>query len=458
MIRRRPNVIDKGLIRQTRHRWRLSLLALACLLPAAGCIGHVSRITSASDAVPAHRLPPELLAECRNGKNPIDFTLLRQQPPKSYIVGAGDTLGIFVQGVVPTSNSEQAPLYTNLSGTADPYPATGLIHAPVVGLPLVVEEDGGLDLPLIGRANLNGLTLTQAAESIRRAYTVDRKILQPGRDRIIVTLIKPRVHRVLVIREDVASTFQPSFRTNATVPYTKRGSALILDLPTHENDVLHALIASGGLPGIDARNAVWVLRSRTGGIDELQPSQMQVESGANPHSVLESAKVSRSYLRIPLRMSPNEPVNFTESDVILHQGDIVYLESRDDEVFFTGGLLPGGQFPLPRDHDIDVMEAIAMVTGAPGGPAGGVAGATANFHTIGLGGIVYPTRALVVRRLANGEQLKIRIDLNRAVVDSRDRIVIQPGDLVMVQYKPGEFAGNFVLSLVRTSLTGIGTL
>jgi protein involved in polysaccharide export with SLBB domain len=436
----------------------LGLLVIASLLCTSGCIGHLNRITSADNAVPAYRLPPELLAECRNGKTPIDFTLLRQQPLSSYTIGGGDTLGIFIQGVVPTSNTEQAPLYTSLSGSADPYPATGLIRAPVVGLPLVVEDDGSMVLPLVGRMNLNGMTLTQAAESIRRAYTVDRKVLQPGRDRIIITLIKPRVHRVLVIREDVASTSFPSFRTQASVPYTKRGSAMVLDLPSHENDVLHALMASGGLPGIDARNAVWVLRSRTGSVDDIQPTMQQVQNGENPQTVIDSAKVSRSYLRIPLRMAPSEPVNFTEADIILHQGDIVYLESRDDEVFFTGGLLPGGQFPLPRDRDIDVLEVMSLVTGSAGGPAGGVAGATVNFHAAGLGGIVYPTRAIIVRQLPNGEQLKVRVDLNRAVVDSRDRIIIQPGDLVMLQYKPGEFLSNAVLSLVRTNISFIGAL
>ena len=32
---------------------------------------------------------------------------------------------------------------------------------------------------------------------------------------------------------------------------------------------------------------------------------------------------------------------------------------RDTEVYYTAGLLGGGQFPLPRDYDLDVMQAIA---------------------------------------------------------------------------------------------------
>ena len=44
--------------------------------------------------------------------------------------------------------------------------------------------------------------------------------------------------------------------------------------------------------------------------------------------------------------------------ILLHDGDIVFIESRETEVFYTGGLLGGNQFALPRDYDIDVVRAI----------------------------------------------------------------------------------------------------
>ncbi len=136
---------------------------------------------------------------------------------------------------------------------------------------------------------------------------------------------------------------------------------------------------------------------------------------------------------------------------MLKTGDIVYIQSRDDEVFFTGGLLPGAQLPLPRDRDLDIIGAMAMATAAAGGPAG-ANGSSLNFRSQSPGGIINPTRAIVIRRLPNGEQLKIRVDLNRAVVDSRERIIIQPQDFVMLQFKPSEFAGNFLLSLAHTNI------
>jgi hypothetical protein len=42
--------------------------------------------------------------------------------------------------------------------------------------------------------------------------------------------------------------------------------------------------------------------------------------------------------------------------VILNEGDVVYLPRRV-EYFYTGGLLRGARIPLPRDEDIDALEA-----------------------------------------------------------------------------------------------------
>ena len=45
-------------------------------------------------------------------------------------------------------------------------------------------------------------------------------------------------------------------------------------------------------------------------------------------------------VRIPLRLPPDEPPPFRPEDVVLQTGDIVFIEARDTEVFYTGGLLP----------------------------------------------------------------------------------------------------------------------
>ena len=41
----------------------------------------------------------------------------------------------------------------------------------------------------------------------------------------------------------------------------------------------------------------------------------------------------------------------------------MYIESREAEYFYTTGLLPPGQFIIPRDYDLDVIKAITLVGG-----------------------------------------------------------------------------------------------
>jgi hypothetical protein len=59
-------------------------------------------------------------------------------------------------------------------------------------------------------------------------------------------------------------------------------------------------------------------------------------------------------------------------------------------------------------------------------------------------GIAHPNTGLVtiLRRLPNGQQLPIRVDLNEAFRDQRENILVQPGDLLVLQERPGEALGR----------------
>src|SRR5205814_9566999 len=69
------------------------------------------------------------------------------------------------------------------------------------------------------------------------------------------------------------------------------------------------------------------------------------------------------YVKVPLRARAEDPITFTEQDIILQDGDTVYIEARDTEVYYTAGLMGGQQVALPRDYDLRVIEAIAQVRG-----------------------------------------------------------------------------------------------
>src|SRR5262249_54173662 len=111
--------------------------------------------------------------------------------------------------------------------------------------------------------------------------------------------------------------------------------------------------------------------------------------------------------------------------------------------FYTGGVLPGGRIPMPRDQDLDVLEAIALVNGSLVGPGNNQAG----FRT-GPGNVNAPSRAVIIRKLANGQQVTICLDLGRAIYDQRERILIQPEDQLLVFYKPSELYANIFLNYV----------
>ena len=62
--------------------------------------------------------------------------------------------------------------------------------------------------------------------------------------------------------------------------------------------------------------------------------------------------------------------NFRPEDIGLRDGDIVYVDTRETDVYYTGGLLGGGEFNIPRDYDLDVLAAVSLArTGVVGSAA-----------------------------------------------------------------------------------------
>ena len=66
-----------------------------------------------------------------------------------------------------------------------------------------------------------------------------------------------------------------------------------------------------------------------------------------------------------------------------------------------------------------------------------------------MGQFCQPTEVLVIRELPCGDQITIRVDLERALEDPSQRILIKPNDVVMLKYKLSEEVGNVFLSLLQ---------
>jgi hypothetical protein len=165
-----------------------------------------------------------------------------------------------------------------------------------------------------------------------------------------------------------------------------------------------------------------------------------VPPGSNACAVLGNGAEA---VRIPLRRRPGEELPFGPQDVILQTGDVVFVEARDQDLFYTGGLLPSGEHVLPRDYDLDVVKAIARVQGPlinGGFATNNLAG---NLIQPGLGG-PSPTLLTVLRRAPDGSQVPIYVDLDRAMHDARERILVRAGDVLVLQEKPSEAVTRYV--------------
>src|SRR5207237_8516230 len=140
--------------------------------------------------------------------------------------------------------------------------------------------------------------------------------------------------------------------------------------------------------------------------------------------------------RVPIRVHPGEIPEIPPQDILLHSGDAVFVEARQVGTFYTGGLLPPGEFLLPHDYDIDVIEAVARVRGPM---LNGEFGGSNLSGTLVVAGIGSPSPSLLVvlRRTPDGGQIPIRVDLNLAFQDERDRILLPHGD-VLVLHKTHE--------------------
>jgi hypothetical protein len=248
-----------------------------------------------------------------------------------------------------------------------------------------------------------------------------------------------------VVRED-ASTLD---RFNATVGFIRGGSdrsaaGSVVKLDADKADILNALVETGGLPGLNAKNEVKVLRA-TRANKELRDQwlaqfrRLQAAAEQDPCICPPQLPDDPSILRIPLRLPPGVEPSITEDDVRLNEGDIVYIQSRETEVFYTGGLLPGGEFPLPRDYDLDVLGAMALAGAGVAGQSqqrGG--GAFASQLTP-----VPPGRLYILRKTPCEGQIAIEVDLVKAINDPRQRPLVAPGDVLILQFKCEEELINF---------------
>jgi hypothetical protein len=430
---------------QSRWSWLCPLAVLG--LSASGCTALVSPIQT----IPAVRVPPELLAIPVANDRIIDYPRLRQTEPEDYILDKDDVLGIHIENLFAGEdpNSPQIPPVTM------PQPGSDL--SPGIGLPYPIRDDGTISMPFVGPIAVKGLTLAQAEEVVGRVY-VEKSFLQEGQ-RPIVTLMRKRTTKIFVIRQDNViaggrdglAGFQMARQAiSERTDLSSRG--YVLQLPAYRNDLLNALTETGGLPGVNAKSDVKILRS-----DKVDPRrrdevlrQFYLNFGtSNVGGALPDLPEDENVVKIPLRLKPGQFPKFSEQDIILKEGDVVLVESRETEVYYTSGLLRPGEYLLPRDKDTDVLNAIAIAGGGIGAFQQGAGGGFAGGLSGGIGSVP-PSQLIIMRPLPGNRQIAIEVDLTKAINDPRERMLIKAGDTLILRHKPREELLNFSIGAFFT--------
>ncbi len=411
-----------------RPRGAARLLRLSRLLvfPLAAWAGGCAALSNptASEGIPVNRLPAEVLGRPRSELQPLPLTLLRQKEPDQYLLDRGDVLSVVADEVLGARGQATPVQFVQQ--------ALGQSTKAVVGYPVPVQEDGTINLPELPPLNVRGKTLIEVQKLIAATITGgpvpgSKQIVQPGKERVLVDLLQPRKYTVAVVREDSQGAGQQSTGFGVQGG-DRRGAGFTISLDAYKNDLLRALNATGGPPGLNAKNEVVI---RRGQYDPADPN--------------------KGFVRIPLRARPDEPITFTEQDIILNEGDTIYIEARDTEVYYTAGLVGGAQVPLPRDYDLRALQALAQIRAPLFNGSFNQTSFIGNAVQSGLGN-PSPSLLTVMRVTANNQTIPIRVDLNRAISDQRENIIILPGDTLVLQERPSEAVLRYITQTYRFTL------
>lgn len=323
--------VHRAMLMQT---WKVALAVLVVL----GATGSGVGVLVARTGTPAHLadapdrpLQPSGAAanNAPHGKlgeqaKSVPLVLLRQEPPLIYLFEPGDVLGIYVEGVL--GEKDRAPPVmipqATVLGQSAPQPS--------VGYPVFVQADGHISLPLIQPLQVKGKSAKQVEEMIKEVCVI-QNIMVKGKERVFVSVFRPRTYRVTVVRRDVGGTVPAP---NSSVP---------LELSAYENDVLNALARSGGIPAEETNATVTIQRRG----HPMSPGRPQPPDGFGPTTLPRPpggvglpplspppppapsrvAPALTEEIRIPLRAGPGVPMP-KEADVILQNGDVVIVESH----------------------------------------------------------------------------------------------------------------------------------
>ena len=211
------------------------------------------------------------------------------------------------------------------------------------------------------------------------------------------------------------------------------GAGNIIKLDAFQNDVLHALMQTGGLPGVSSKNEVQIIRSNSRDKQARlefmrQYSEIAARYANDPCNCPPPMPDDPTITRIPLRLLPGEVPTFTEEDIILQDGDVVLIETRETE--FSS---PAVCCLAASGHCHETMTWMPWRDGHGGLWSGTFEHGQRGFAGTRLFAGRASGRLYVLRPSVCGkDQIAIEVDLAKAVNDPRQRPIIRPGDTLIL--------------------------
>ncbi len=349
------------------QRWVFASLAVMALF--LGC---------KSAAYRAESLPREFRAASTNNKTFLNLAQISSPGVSNAMLAPGDLLEITVT-----------------TGRSDEKVAPALAR---------VADDGTVDVPVIGPVPVAGLESFDASQNIASLAIQRGMFLHP----LVTVEIKSKaVNRITVLGA-----------------VKEQG---LHELPRGGSDLISALAAAGGLTD-DADSVVEIIRQPRFGYaatdtpnasdvaDEVQLAAYQNIGNAavaKPNTPKTPGWQAPQTLKIDLATINTT----TNSDFRLVDRDIVRVIPRKKDVVYVAGLVnKPGQFEMPLDQDIHLLDAIAL--------AGGRSSPVAD-------------KVYVIRRLDNQtEPLVIQASISKAKQNGLENLRLATGDTITIEQTP----------------------
>lgn len=243
--------------------------------------------------------------------------------------------------------------------------------------------------------NLIGLDGTYEESPVRVRVHVDGKVSLPlvgridvhgldleGVERAVLGAYVPDYVKDLSVFVELAKTHETT-----VVVIGAGGDRALVTLPRNQRNLLYALAQAGGYAsGRSAKVHVF----------PIHPTREQL-----------SYDLTRiNDLRRALTAAP------------LESGDMVLVESPEPSAIYATGLLNGaGAIEIPRGSTLSVMRVVAA------------AGGLVDF--------LNPRQATLWRKLPNGEQVRVKLNLSDMLAGKEPDIAMRPGDILDVPHTAG---------------------